>query len=44
MLESIDNITTEKFGELEDAFYDYHDPLEELQVNYLFENKNQILV
>jgi hypothetical protein len=43
-LNSIDEITITRFGEFDSEFFEYHDPLEELQVKYMLAKKEQIQV
>jgi hypothetical protein len=41
-LEAIDDTIIDKFDKLDTEFYEYNDPLEELQVKYLVKNKDKI--
>lgn len=43
-LNSIDEITLAKFEDLDSKFFEYLDPLEEQQVEYMIKNKDQIRV
>ena len=43
-LNLIDDETSERLGDLDSEFYEYRDPLEELQVKYMEANKNQIQI
>jgi hypothetical protein len=43
-LDSMDETIRDKFGDFDSEFFEYRDPLEELQVKYMVANKNQIQV
>jgi len=42
MIDSLDEDAREKLGEIDSEFYEYRDPLEELQVKFMVANKGQI--
>lgn len=43
-LHSISETTINQFGEIDTEFFEYRDPLEELQIKYMLANKDQIQV
>lgn len=43
-LDAMDEAIRAKFGDLDSEFFEYRDPLEELQIKYMVANKEQIQV